>query len=156
MLGLRTTVKRDKRWVFGRPPSGVNAGFVFPPSGLRPPSRVPMKKMRAFFSWEPRPPQAGEGIFPCTIRDWMRARRDEYWPREQPPSRINIGFVGSRQAGKTLGSHAGWSLAHRASAACFLRFFARTLPNGRDRHTRDFYLIFYITIYMDSFLAFSG
>ena len=35
-------------------------------------------------------------------------------------------------------------------------FFARTLPNGRDRHTRDFYLIFYITIYMDSFLAFSG
>ena len=58
----KKAAKRDDYWVCGQPPSGINTGFVFPPSGLRPPSRVPMKKMRAFFSWEPRPPQAGEGI----------------------------------------------------------------------------------------------
>ena len=83
ILGLWAVVKRDEYWVCEQLPSGINASFVFPPSGLRPPSRVPMKKMRAFFSWEPRPPQAGEGIFPCTIRDWVRARRDKHWTHTQ-------------------------------------------------------------------------
>ena len=41
--------------------------FFIPPSGLRPPSRVPMKKMRAFFSWEPCPPQAEEGFFRANL-----------------------------------------------------------------------------------------
>ncbi len=65
--------------VFERPPSdvntgltssGINSGFtaMFPPfRRCAASSWVPMEKMRAFFSWEPRPPQAGEGIFLCAF-----------------------------------------------------------------------------------------
>ena len=67
-----------------------------------------MKKMRAFFSWEPRPPQAGEGIFSCKILDWAHAKRDKHWVCEWPPSGINAGFVSSRQAGS-----AGFALLQR-------------------------------------------
>ncbi len=80
MLVSWAAAKRDKTWV------------CIPPSGLWPPSRVPMKKMRAFFSWEPHPPQAGEGIFSCNVRAWARAKRDKCWFLERPLSGIKSGF----------------------------------------------------------------
>ena len=62
---------------FGKPPSGINAGFVFPPS----------------------PASGGKGFFPYKIRDFARAKRDKCWFLGRPPSGINTGFAGSSQTG---------------------------------------------------------
>ena len=101
MVKTSAAIKRPSGMKSRFAPSEVNAGFLFPPSGLRPPSRVPMKKMRAFFSWEPRPPPAGEGIFLCGMRNWaapsgantgFATKRDRYWVYGKPPSGADAGF----------------------------------------------------------------
>ena len=52
-----------------------------------------MKKMRAFFSWEPRPPQAGERIFSVQDSGLGARQADKHWVRGQPPSGVNAGLA---------------------------------------------------------------
>ena len=113
----------------------------------------------------PSPRKRGKGFFPYKVRDLVRARRGEHWPRGQQPSGINPGFSSGTKNPAVAGfgfAGNGWASNHEVhqfaghNDAFFRRFaFAVALHVGVGEGGGDDGVVIRIRCHADFRTAFA-